>query len=122
MPKSDRGGVGLIGSRIADGVQDICDPAGCRGIAGRALSRLVGEMHDFFGMETGSDRVEMLCRQTPVRIAPGALHQIELALHTLDEAGAQLLFQRAIVAGGGGERVIEGAGMERHASSLGRRG
>lgn len=122
MPKSDRVRLSLIDSRIADGVQDIGDPAGRGGIAGRALRRLVGEMHDFLGMETGSDRVEVLCRQTPVRIAPRALHEIELALHALDEAGTQLLLQRAIVAGSGGERVIEGAGMERHTIVLGRRG
>ena len=119
MPKSDRVRSNLVVSRITDGVQDIGDLAGRGGIAGRALRRLVCEMHDLFGMETGGDRMKMLCRQAPVRIAPGALHEIELALDAFDEAGSQFRFQGAIVASGGGKRVIEGAGMERHAIGLG---
>ena len=79
-------------------------------------------MHDLFGMETGGDRVKMLCREPPIRVAPGALHKIELTFNAFDETRAQLRFQGAIVASGGGKRVIEGAGMERHAIGLGRRG
>lgn len=122
LPKIDRERSGLIVSRIANGIQNIRYLAGRGGIAGRALGGLVGEMHDLFSMKTGGDRVKMLCRQAPVRIAPGALHEIELALDAFDEAGAQLRFQSAIVASGGGKRVIEGAGMERHAIDLDRRG
>ena len=109
-------------SRTADGLHDIGDLAKGGGIAGGALCRLVGEMHDLFGMETGGDRVKMLCRETPIRVAPGALHEIELTFDAFDETRAQLRFQSAIVASGGGKRVIEGAGMERHAIGLGRRG
>lgn len=118
MPKSDRVRSILIVSRIANGIQNIRYLAGRGGIAGRALGGLVGEMHDLFSMKTGGDRVKMLCRQAPVRIAPGALHEIELALDALNEADAQLRFQGAIVASGGSKRVIEGAGMERHSIGL----
>lgn len=104
--------------RATDGIYPRGDlPQGDR-IARHALRRFIGEAHDLFGMEAGSHGIEMLSSHPPIRVAPGTLHQIELPFHAFCKTGAQLRLERAVVSRSGGERVIEGAGVERHAIGL----
>src|SRR5690606_24008708 len=89
-------------------------------IAGRAGQRLVRKHGEPAGAEAGGDALEARGGDVPVRVAAGAIHQIELARRAFDERAAQLGDEIGIVADGGGQRSREGARIICHAPNMGR--